>query len=228
MEGTSFEEDWAVVVARAPALRRVVSRLHQVGSGELGPVFAELDAAEEAGRRGSGGGAGPGADPRGRAGLGCGVVDRVGPVMGAVLPRRWRGFVGEGGRGGRQAVQRPAGRGGPLRAGPGRQRRGRAGRDGQAVAAADPGVCGDGAGRVRGDRRDRRAGPDPGAATAAIARYGRWGSSSAGRTCSSTAGRCPSRTPMTGWRSTGYGWTPKARRCSRRSWGRWPHRNRPR
>ncbi len=43
MEGTSFEEDWAVVVAAAPALRRVLSRLHQVGSGELGPVFAELD-----------------------------------------------------------------------------------------------------------------------------------------------------------------------------------------
>ena len=44
MEGTSFEEDWAVVVAAAPALRRALSRLHQVGSGELGPVFAELDA----------------------------------------------------------------------------------------------------------------------------------------------------------------------------------------
>ena len=43
MEGTSFEEDWAVVVAAAPALRRALSRLHQVGSGELGPVFAELD-----------------------------------------------------------------------------------------------------------------------------------------------------------------------------------------
>ena len=43
MEGTSFEEDWAAVVAAAPALRRVLGRLHQVGSAELGPVFAELD-----------------------------------------------------------------------------------------------------------------------------------------------------------------------------------------
>ena len=50
-------------------------------------------------------------------------------------------------------------------------------------------------------------------------------SSSAGRTCSSTAGRCPSRTPMTGWPSTGCGWTPKGRRCWRQSWGRWPHRS---
>src|SRR4051812_45511394 len=32
-----------------------------------------------------------------------------------------------------------------------------------------------------------------------------------------------------GIRSTGYGWTPRARRCWRRSWGRWPHRSpRPR
>ena len=44
MEGTSFEEDRAVLVAVAPVLRRVLGRLHQVGSGELGPVFAELDA----------------------------------------------------------------------------------------------------------------------------------------------------------------------------------------
>ena len=43
MEGTSFEEDWAVVVAAAPALRRALSRSHG-GVGRAGPVFAELDA----------------------------------------------------------------------------------------------------------------------------------------------------------------------------------------
>src|SRR3954464_2877823 len=43
MEGTSFEEDRAVLVAAAPVLRRVLGRLHQAGSAELGPLFAELD-----------------------------------------------------------------------------------------------------------------------------------------------------------------------------------------
>src|SRR4051794_3533150 len=43
MEGTSFAEDRAVLVAVAPVLRRVLGRLHQAGSAELGPLFAELD-----------------------------------------------------------------------------------------------------------------------------------------------------------------------------------------
>src|SRR4051812_41274755 len=43
MEGTSFAEDRAVLVAAAPLLRRVMGRLHQAGSAELGPLFAELD-----------------------------------------------------------------------------------------------------------------------------------------------------------------------------------------
>ena len=43
MEGTSFEEDRAVLVAAAPVLRRVLGRLHQAGSDQLGPLFAELD-----------------------------------------------------------------------------------------------------------------------------------------------------------------------------------------
>src|SRR3954470_17348119 len=43
MEGTSFAEDRAVLVAAAPVLRRLLGRLHQAGSGELGPFFAELD-----------------------------------------------------------------------------------------------------------------------------------------------------------------------------------------
>src|SRR4051794_34105903 len=43
MEGTSFAEDRAVLVAAAPVLRRVLGRLHQAGSAELGPLFAELD-----------------------------------------------------------------------------------------------------------------------------------------------------------------------------------------
>ena len=44
MEGTSFEQDWAAVAATGPALRRVLSRLHQASSHQLGPIFAELDA----------------------------------------------------------------------------------------------------------------------------------------------------------------------------------------
>jgi hypothetical protein len=43
MEGTSFAEDRAAVAAGAVALRRVLGRLHQAGSAELGPLFAELD-----------------------------------------------------------------------------------------------------------------------------------------------------------------------------------------
>ena len=42
MEGTLGEER-AAVAAASSALRRLVGRLHQLGSGELGPVFAELD-----------------------------------------------------------------------------------------------------------------------------------------------------------------------------------------
>jgi hypothetical protein len=41
--GTSFEEDWAVVAAGSAMLRRMLGRLHQVGSDRLGPMFAELD-----------------------------------------------------------------------------------------------------------------------------------------------------------------------------------------
>src|SRR3954468_11803686 len=43
MEGTSFAEDRAAVVAGAVTLRRLLGRLHQAGSAELGPFFAELD-----------------------------------------------------------------------------------------------------------------------------------------------------------------------------------------
>ena len=43
MEGISFEQDRAVLVAVAPVLRRVLGRLHQAGSQQLGPLFAELD-----------------------------------------------------------------------------------------------------------------------------------------------------------------------------------------
>src|SRR3954471_8511936 len=43
MEGTSFEEDRAAVAAGVSTRRRLVGRLHQAGSGELGPLFAQLD-----------------------------------------------------------------------------------------------------------------------------------------------------------------------------------------
>src|SRR3954464_14854367 len=44
MEGTSFAEDRAAVAAGSVTLRRLLGRLHQAGSAELGPLFAELDA----------------------------------------------------------------------------------------------------------------------------------------------------------------------------------------
>src|SRR3954465_13045596 len=44
MEGTSFAEDRAAVAGGALTLRRLLGRLPQTGSGELGPLFAELDA----------------------------------------------------------------------------------------------------------------------------------------------------------------------------------------
>ena len=43
MEGTCFESDWAAVAAGTSALRSLLGRLHQAGSGRLGPMFAELD-----------------------------------------------------------------------------------------------------------------------------------------------------------------------------------------
>ena len=43
MEGTCFESDWAAVAAGTSALRSLLGRLHQAGSGRLGPTFAELD-----------------------------------------------------------------------------------------------------------------------------------------------------------------------------------------
>jgi Domain of unknown function (DUF222) len=42
MEGI-LGEDWAAVAAASSALRRLISRWHQVGSDQLGPVFGELD-----------------------------------------------------------------------------------------------------------------------------------------------------------------------------------------
>ena len=43
MEGTSFDADRAAVAASSLTLRRLLGRLHQAGSAELGPLFAELD-----------------------------------------------------------------------------------------------------------------------------------------------------------------------------------------
>ena len=93
-----------------------------VAPGRVGPagaVVRRAGPAEDAGRGGPGRGAGPGAVPRGRPGVGCGVAGGVGARVGTVLPRRWRGCAGEGGRGGRAAEERAAGRGGPGRAGAG-------------------------------------------------------------------------------------------------------------
>src|SRR6478752_2122868 len=43
MEVTCFESDWAAVAAGLSGVRGLLGRLHQVGSGRLGPMFAELD-----------------------------------------------------------------------------------------------------------------------------------------------------------------------------------------
>jgi Domain of unknown function (DUF222)/HNH endonuclease len=43
MEGTCFESDWAAVAAGVSTLRGLLGRLHQAGSEQLGPMFAELD-----------------------------------------------------------------------------------------------------------------------------------------------------------------------------------------
>ena len=120
MEGTSFEEDWAAVAAGAPVLRRVLGRLHQAGSDQLGPMFAELDELKLLAEAGQVGVLDQGLS-RGdvRASDAASPAGWVRPV-GAVLPGRWRGGAGAGGRGGRQAVQRAAGRGGAGRAGAGR------------------------------------------------------------------------------------------------------------
>ena len=46
MEGTSFAGDRAAVAAGAVTLRRLLGRLHQAGSAELGPLFGEIDQLE--------------------------------------------------------------------------------------------------------------------------------------------------------------------------------------
>ena len=43
MEGTCFESDWAAMTAGLSALRGLLVRLHQAGSDQLGPMFADLD-----------------------------------------------------------------------------------------------------------------------------------------------------------------------------------------
>jgi hypothetical protein len=43
MEGTGVGEDRAALTACVPVARRLLARVHQVGSGELGPLFAEID-----------------------------------------------------------------------------------------------------------------------------------------------------------------------------------------
>ena len=43
MEGTCLGEDWAAMTAGFSTLRGLLGRLHQAGSAELGPMFAELD-----------------------------------------------------------------------------------------------------------------------------------------------------------------------------------------
>src|SRR6478609_7502150 len=46
MEGTTFGEDRAAAAASSSVLQRILGRLHQAGSDELGPMFAELDELE--------------------------------------------------------------------------------------------------------------------------------------------------------------------------------------
>ena len=127
MEGTSFEEDRAVLVAAAPVLRRVLGRLHQAGSDQLGPMFAELDELKML--------AGAGQVGVLDQGLTRGDVRASDAASPAGWVREWGPSYRAGGAAALVKVaeavakpeQRAAGRGGPGRAGAGAQRRGRAG-----------------------------------------------------------------------------------------------------
>src|SRR3954468_13883111 len=120
MEGTSFAEDRAAVVAGAVTLRRLLGRLHQAGSAELGPLFAELDQLKSLAEAAQVGVL--------DQGLSRGDVKASDAASAAGWVRQWgpsyraggAAALVAGGRGGRQAGQRAAGRGGPGRAGPGR------------------------------------------------------------------------------------------------------------
>ena len=92
-----------MLVAAAPVLRRLLGRLHQAGSDQLGPLFAELDALKRL--------AGAGQVGLLDQALSRGDVrasDAASPAgwvraVRSVLPGRWRRGAGQGGRGGRPA-----------------------------------------------------------------------------------------------------------------------------
>ena len=129
MEGI-LGEDRAAVAAASSALRRLMGRLHQVGSDELGPVFGELDELKllaEAAQVGV-------LDQ----GLTRGEVKASDAASPAGWVRRWGPSYVAGGAAALVRVTRaiaqprnePAAGGGARGAGAGAQRRGRADRDG--------------------------------------------------------------------------------------------------
>ena len=126
MEGTCFESDWAAVAAGLSGLRSLLGRLHQVGSEQLGPMFAELDELKllaEAGQVGLLG-----------EGLSRGDIRESDAASPAGWVRHWGHSYLAGGaaalvaghRGDRPGAEPGAARGGPGGAGAGPQRRGRA------------------------------------------------------------------------------------------------------
>ena len=140
MEGT-LGEDWAAVAAASSALRRLMGRWHQVGSDDLGPMFAELDELKllvEAAQVGAlGEGLTRGEVKASDAASPAGWVRRWGPsyVAGgaAALVRVTRAIAQP-----RNALLR---RGGAGRAGAGPQRRRRPDRDGAPAAPDDRGLA---------------------------------------------------------------------------------------
>src|SRR6476659_2090564 len=124
MEGTCFDEDWAAVAASVSVLRRVMGRLHQAGSEQLGPMFGDLDEIERL----------VGALKVGvlDQGLSRGDVRASDAASPAGWVRQWAPSYAAGGAAAlvrvTEAITQP---------GNGPQRRGRAGRDGPAAAAAD-------------------------------------------------------------------------------------------
>src|SRR3954468_22152910 len=222
MEGTSFAEDRATVVAGAVTLRRLLGRLHQAGSAELGPLFAELDQLKtlaEAAQVGV-------LDQ----GLTRGDVKASDAASPAGWVRQWGTSYRAGGAAalGRvtTAVAKPDNQ---LLADAVLAARGPVGNaavaltEMQALLPRLTPACAETvlAGFVTlaesdGPREIRALRPQ------VIARYGRLAEFQRREDLLKHGGRCPSRTPMTGWPCTGCGWTPRARRCWRRSWGRWP------
>ena len=147
--------------------------------------------------------------------------------MGAVLPGWWRGFVGEGGRCGRQAVQRPLAEA-VLSA------RVPVGNAAVALTEMDkllprltPACAETVLGGFVGSRR-RTGWPRSARCAAGHRRYGRWGEFQRREDLLKHRRSLSQPYADDGMAEYRLRLDPRARPCSRRSSGRWPRRNRRR